>query len=149
MDETEKTTRVRLKDYRRVATQFQTFICRYRTKLQESPLFEADLIVAGTCEKYAARWIVRVGIIPDDEDAEQDDPDSVMNLTEEGWEEAFRQQHSPFGVVQGVIFPLIIYGLHHYEELFIENCWRLPKWKRPEWLKQMERDRQIESSPGR
>jgi len=149
MDKTEQTARLGLREYRRVATQFQGFIDEYRARLEKYPHIEAGLVVSGRYHKYAARWIARMLAAAREQDIERNGLRSATSLTQDNWEETFRQNYSPFGVIQEVVLPLIMQGLHDYEELSIENCWRLPKWKRPEWLKQMERDGQIESSPAR
>jgi len=143
MDETETTARVKLRYYRHAATDFQKFIEDYKAKIDKYPHIEARLIVSGAYHKYASRWIARMLAAVREEDIEKENLQSTTNLTEEDWETAFREHYSPFGVIQEVVLSLVMYGLQDYERLLIENGWKLPKWKRPQWLKEMEKDGQL------
>ena len=124
-----KLARYALKMYRRCATQLQTFLERYKATVDECPEVEAELMVSGLYHKRASHWIASITASEDDIQKE---------LVEQEWEDILRDHFSPLGVLQEVILPLTMYGLEDYEELFIENCWKLPKWKSPDWLKEME-----------
>lgn len=134
----EKQARYALKMYRRCATQSQAFLRGYRAKIDKHPEMEAELMVSGLYHKRASHWINSILAKTSEEDVEREDLQYPRTLKEEQWTEILKEHFSPFGVVHEVIMPLAMYGLEDYERLFIENCWKLPKWKRPEWLREME-----------
>ncbi|MCK4353646.1 MAG: hypothetical protein KAW83_00190 [Dehalococcoidia bacterium] len=108
--------------------------------IDKNPQMEADLIVSGAYHKYASRWIAQIVAATREGDVEWETLKSVKNLTEENWEKALHDHYSLFGVIQEVILHLLMDGLEDHEQLFIKNCWKLPKWRRPRWLKEMEKD---------
>jgi len=133
----EKEARSELRKYRRYATQLQTFLEKYKVMIDKYPEIEAKLIVSGQYHKTASHWITSILAKASEEDIQI--LQLPRELTEQGWERIFRDHFSPFGVVQGVIMPLAMYGLLGYEQIFIENQWKLPKWKRADWLLEMEK----------
>lgn len=134
----EKQARYALKMYRRCATQSQTFLGRYKATIDKCPEMEAELMVSGRYHRRASHWISSILAEAGEEDIQKENLQSPRGLTEQEWEDILREHFSPFGVVHEVILPLIMHGVHDYERLFIENCWKLPKWKRPDWLKEMK-----------
>ncbi len=136
----EKEARQHLTKYRRLATSFQGFKEEYGARIDKHPEMEADLIVNGDYHKAAAHFVAGLLAAASAGDMEGENPECTRNVTEEQWERSFREHYSPFGVVQDVILPLIMYGLEDYEQLFIENCWKLTRWNRPDWLKEVEKE---------
>jgi len=134
----EKLARYALKMYRRCATQLQTFLERYKATVDKYPEVEAELMASGLYYKRASHWVTSILAKTSEKDIEKEDLQYPKELNEEEWAEILKEHFSPRGVLQEVIMPLAMYGLKDYEELFIQNCWKLPKWKRPDWLKEME-----------
>lgn len=135
----EKQARHQLRSYRRIATNYQSFVEKYKAMLDKQPQIEAGLMVSGNYHKVASHLIARMLATANEEDIEREDLQYPRTLKEEEWTKILKKHFSPFGVVEEVILPLIMYGLKDYEGLFMGNCWKLPKWKRPEWLLEMER----------
>jgi len=133
-----KLARYALKMYRRCATQLQTFLERYKATVDKCPEVEAELMASGLYHKRASHWIASILAKTSEKDIEKENLQYSRTLKEEEWTEILKEHFSPFGVLQEVIMPLAMYGLKDYEELFIQNYWKLPKWKRPVWLKEME-----------
>jgi len=134
----EKEAQRDLKSYRSSATEFQKFIEEYKAMLDKQPKIEAELIVSGDYHKAASHLVAKILATAREQDIEKENLQCPRMLTEQQWTKILKEHYSPFGVVEEVILPLIMYGLEDYERLFIENCWKLPKWMRPNWLKEME-----------
>ena len=123
----EKQARQQLRKYRRLATHFQRFKEVYKAMLDKQPQVEAELIVSGDYHKEASHLVAKILATARKEDIERENLQYPRKLTEEQWMGILKEHYSPFGAVEEVILPLIMYGLEDYERIFIENCWKLNK----------------------
>ena len=53
-------------------------------------------------------------------------------------EKRLKEKFDPLEIYSKVIMPLIKFDLEKYERLMVNEGYRLPKWERPKWLKELE-----------
>jgi len=62
----------------------------------------------------------------------------ILQYLYEAQEKILKKKLDPLAVTREVTMPLVKFCLEVTERYMVEQGYRLPKWGRPEWLKEME-----------
>ena len=148
MNEEEELFRKQLRRLRSTATSIESLYHCDRVMFSRWPESQATAIVEGRGYGLAAFMVVEAALLSGElswEDYQYVKPTGIPATREEVIEDLYQLQEKrlkekfdPLEVIRQVIMPLIKFVLEKYERLMVEEGYRLPKWDRPKWLKEIE-----------
>lgn len=147
MNQEEKFLRKELRRFRAAATTLQ-WVAMDEALYSVVPEFQAEAIIEGIGYWLPARLLVRT-LLATGELQLKDEvcPHCGYILTEEEqWEETIekaekilKEKFDPVEITHEVTMPLVKNWLENIECKMVEEGYRLPKWGRPKWLREMEK----------
>lgn len=148
MNEEEASLRKELRRMRGLATSLQRSLMFYDLTFRRFPQLQAEAIINGWNYELSARLLARV-LIASDELVPQDQVcprcgevipwADVLNERVVWAKRKFQEQYGPLEVIQEVTMPMVKLLLEATEWTMVEQGYRLPKWRRPRWLVEMEK----------
>ena len=146
MNEEELQLRKQLRRFRGLATSLQWSIMHDEV-FNRDPVFQVEAIIKGYSYWLPSRLLVRT-LLATGELQLQDEvcPDCGCIVTKEDQrkqkvekvERILKQIFDPVAVTREVTMPLVKDWLETIECYTVEQGYRLPRWKRPQWLREME-----------
>ena len=110
-------------------------------------MLQAEAIIEGSFYKTAGRLLVNALLACGDLASEAEIcPKCGVTITkEEGVEQQIeraerilKDSFDPIAVIQEMTMPLVRIWLEAMERYMVEQGYRVPKWERPQWLREME-----------
>lgn len=147
MNEEETCLRKELRRFRGIATSLQWVVMTDEAVYAIVPEFQAEAIIEGFGYWLPSRLLVRK-LLATRELQLKDEvcPDCGHIITEEEQykqkigkaERILKEKFDPVAVTREITLPLVKDWLESVERYMVEQSYRLPKWERPEWLREME-----------
>lgn len=148
MNEEEALLRKQLRGLRSVATSLEALYHGDRVLFSRWPESQATAIVEGRGYNLAAFMLVESALLSGQlrwEDFQYVKPAGIPATKEEIikhmyqlLEKRLKERFDPLAITHEVIMPLTKFDLESIELYMVESGYRLPKWDRPRWLKQLE-----------
>lgn len=148
MDEWEAFLRKQLRRLRSSATSIEALYHGERVMFSRWPEAQARAILEGQGYKLAAFMVTEAALLSRElrwEDFQYVKPTGLPAKREEIIRDLYQLQEKrliekfdPLEIYSRVIMPLIKFDLENYERLMVEHGYRLPRWQRPDWLRDME-----------
>ena len=152
MNEEETSLRKELRRFRSLATSL-TLSVRQDAVFCHDPAFQAEAIIKGYSYWLPSRLLVRTLLATGElELKDKVCPDCGYLFTrEEQYKEKIekaerflKEEFEPVEITHGVTMPLVKTWLEMLERYMVEEGYRLPRWDRPQWLKEIEGTRESE-----
>lgn len=149
MNEEEAFFRRQLRRIRYLATSIGHSYLQHEIMFSRWPQTQAwEIVDQYSCYSLAAMMLVDSWLTPEKLESSKYLPSTGLPATKKEIYEDFchlqakhlKDRLNPLEVYSKVLMPLIKFELEKYERLTVNEGYRLPKWDRPKWLKEIEAD---------
>ena len=148
MNEEEEFLRKQLRRLRSSATSMEALYHGERIMFSRWPEAQATAIVEGRGYRLAAFMVTEAALLSGElrwEDFQYVKPTGLPATRKEIIQDLYQLQErrlkerfDPLDIYSKVIMPILKFDLEKYERLMVEQGYRLSRWHRPDWLKEIE-----------